>query len=144
MSTPVEIYTDGACKGNPGVGGWGAVLRYKKQQKEICGGEIDTTNNRMELTAVIVALETLKKKCKVRIFTDSQYVQRGMTEWLDSWQRRDFRRVKNADLWRRLASLAEAHQVEWRWVRGHADCEGNHLADKLANDGIAKIRAQQL
>ena len=103
MSAPIEIFTDGACKGNPGVGGWGAVLRYKDRQKEICGGEADTTNNRMELTAVIFALETLKKKCHVRLFTDSQYVQRGMTEWLENWQRRDFRRVKNADLWRRLA-----------------------------------------
>ena len=144
MSAPVEIFTDGACKGNPGVGGWGAVLRYKNQQKEICGGEADTTNNRMELTAVIFALETLKKKCHVRLFTDSQYVQRGMTEWLENWQQRDFRRVKNADLWRRLAELAGLHRVEWRWVRGHADCEGNQLADKLANHGILKIRGQQL
>ncbi|MDM5148187.1 ribonuclease HI [Candidatus Persebacteraceae bacterium Df01] len=147
MSTPVIIYTDGACKGNPGPGGWGAVLQWDDQEKQLCGGEENTTNNRMEMTAVINSLAVLKHSCRVQVRTDSQYLQRGMTEWLDNWQRRGFRTasgkaVKNADLWRQLAEAAKQHHIEWQWVRGHADCEGNNLADKLANQGVQQLLEQ--
>jgi len=137
----VEIYADGACKGNPGPGGWGALLRTGGTERELYGGEPDTTNNRMELTAVIRALEALKRRCKVRLYTDSQYVQKGISQWIHDWKRRGWRTadkkpVKNEDLWRRLDELAGAHQVEWHWVRGHAGHPENERADELANKAI--------
>jgi ribonuclease HI len=137
----VEIFTDGACRGNPGPGGWGFVLRYRNQEKESCGGEAATTNNRMELMAVIRALEALKRPSRVRLFTDSQYVQKGISEWIHSWKRRgwktaDRNAVKNEDLWRRLDELAARHEVEWHWVRGHSGHPENERADELANRGI--------
>lgn len=143
----VEIYTDGACKGNPGVGGWGALLRYGNHTRELCGGEALTTNNRMELTAVIRALEALKRPARVRLFTDSTYVQQGITRWIHSWRRRGWRTadkkpVKNEDLWRRLDELASLHQVEWVWVRGHAGNASNEQADRLANRGVESVLKQ--
>lgn len=139
----VVIYTDGACKGNPGVGGWGALLRHNKHEKSLCGGEFDTTNNRMELTAAIKALEALSEPCAVDLYTDSQYVRRGILEWMASWKRRNWRSsngsaVKNKDLWQALDNAQQKHQVEWHWVKGHAGNEGNEKADELANLGIAK------
>jgi len=138
---PVDIYADGACRGNPGPGGWGALLRTQGTEKELCGGEPNTTNNRMELTAVIRALEGLKRRCKVRVYTDSQYVQKGISEWITAWKRRgwhtaDKKPVKNVDLWQRLDELARGHEIEWHWVRGHAGHDGNERADALANRGI--------
>ncbi|MBS1162487.1 MAG: Ribonuclease [Burkholderiaceae bacterium] len=138
----VEIWTDGACKGNPGPGGWGALLRAGVHEKELFGGEPATTNNRMELTAVIEALASLKRRCRVVVHTDSQYVKLGVTEWLPMWIRRGWKTagnkaVKNADLWRRLAQLAGEHDVDWRWVKGHAGVPGNERADALANRGAA-------
>ena len=140
MSETVEIFTDGACKGNPGPGGWGALLRYGAKEKEIFGGERATTNNRMELTAVIRALETLTRRCTVKLHTDSQYVQKGISEWIASWKRRgwktaDRKPVKNEDLWRQLDQLASQHDIEWIWVKGHAGHDGNERADELANQG---------
>jgi ribonuclease HI len=139
--TRVEIWTDGACKGNPGPGGWGAWLRSGTHEKELFGGVRDTTNNRMELTAVIEALGALKRRSHVILHTDSQYVKNGITEWLRNWIRRGWRTadnkpVKNDDLWRKLADAAAKHQVEWRWVRGHAGDAGNERADQLANRGV--------
>ena len=138
----VDIYTDGACKGNPGMGGWGALLSYAGQEKELFGGESHSTNNRMELTAVIRALQTLKRPCQVRVYTDSKYVQKGISEWILNWKRRGWRTssnepVKNADLWQRLDQLAAQHQIEWLWVKGHAGHDGNERADALANQGVA-------
>lgn len=137
----VDIWTDGACKGNPGPGGWGAWLRAGEHERELFGGERETTNNRMELTAVIEALGSLRRPCRVRLHTDSQYVQLGISEWMRNWVRRgwktaDNKPVKNADLWRRLAELSARHQVEWRWVKGHAGVDGNERADALANRGV--------
>jgi ribonuclease HI len=137
----VDIFTDGACRGNPGPGGWGAILRAKGKEKELWGGEAATTNNRMELTAVIRALEALKRSSQVRLYTDSQYVQKGISVWIHSWKRRgwktaDKQPVKNEDLWRRLEELAAQHEVEWHWVRGHAGHPENERADELANKGI--------
>ncbi len=137
----VEIFTDGACRGNPGPGGWGVVFRFENREKELCGGEPATTNNRMELTAVIRALEALKRPSRVRLYTDSQYVQKGISEWVHAWKRKAWRTadkkpVKNEDLWRRLDELARQHQVEWHWVRGHSGHPENERADKLANKGI--------
>lgn len=137
----VEIYADGACKGNPGPGGWGAILSLGGHVKEVYGGEAMTTNNRMELTAVIRALEALKRPCVVKIYTDSVYVQRGMTEWLKAWKAREWRTadkkpIKNDDLWRQLDQLASAHQIDWIWVKGHAGNVGNERADTLANQGV--------
>ena len=145
MSTQViDVYADGACKGNPGPGGWGVLLQAGPHTKELYGGERLTTNNRMELTAVIRALEALKRPSVVRIHTDSQYVQKGITEWIGNWKRRGWRTadktpVKNADLWRRLDELCARHQVEWVWVRGHAGNPGNERADRLANMGITGL-----
>ncbi len=140
----VEIWTDGACKGNPGPGGWGALLRAGVHEKELFGGDPATTNNRMELTAVIEALGLLKRRCRVVVHTDSQYVKLGVTEWLPTWIRRGWKTagnkaVKNADLWRRLAQLAAEHDIDWRWVRGHAGVPGNERADALANRGVAAV-----
>jgi len=144
MTEVVEIYTDGACKGNPGVGGWGALLQMGGKTRELFGGEALTTNNRMEMTAVIRALEALEPGSRVRLHTDSQYVQQGIKEWIHSWKRRGWRTadkkpVKNEDLWRRLDELASQHAVEWLWVRGHDGNPGNERADELANLGVAKV-----
>lgn len=141
----VEIYTDGACKGNPGPGGWGVVLRMGEHEKELFGGEAHTTNNRMELTAVIEALRALKRPCEVVVHTDSQYVQKGISEWIRGWRARgwktaDKKPVANADLWQTLDALAGEHRVEWRWVRGHAGHPENERADALANRGVAGVR----
>jgi ribonuclease HI len=146
MKEIVEIYTDGACKGNPGAGGWGALLKYGRRMRELYGGEPHTTNNRMELTAVIRALEALKRRCRVRLHTDSQYVQQGISTWIHEWKRRGWRTagkkpVKNDDLWRRLDELRARHDVEWIWVRGHAGDEGNERADELANLGVESVRS---
>ena len=137
----VEIWTDGACSGNPGPGGWGAILRYGANQKELRGGEALTTNNRMELTAVIEALRALKRRSTVEVYTDSQYVQKGISEWLPGWKARgwktaDKKPVKNADLWQVLEELAKQHDVSWHWVRGHNGHPGNERADALANRGV--------
>ena len=137
----VIVYTDGACKGNPGPGGWGAWLRSGDHEKELFGGERSTTNNRMELTAVIEALASLKRSCKVAIYTDSEYVRKGMTEWMTNWQRRgwktaDGKPVKNMELWQRLDALRKLHEVDWHWVRGHTGDPGNERADALANRGV--------
>ena len=137
----VEVYSDGACRGNPGPGGWGVLLRSGGLEKELWGGEADTTNNRMELTAVIRALEALKRPSRVRVYTDSQYVQKGISEWVHSWKRRGWRTadkkpVKNIDLWKQLDELAATHSVEWHWVRGHDGHPENERADRLANKGI--------
>jgi ribonuclease HI len=141
---PVEIYTDGACKGNPGPGGWGALLTFGGEEKEIFGGEAQTTNNRMELTAVIEALGALKRPSRVVLHTDSQYVMKGITEWIRGWKAKGWRTaakepVKNVDLWKRLDELAAGHHVEWRWVKGHAGHHGNERADDLANRGVESI-----
>lgn len=143
----VEIHADGACKGNPGPGGWGAWLAFNGNEKELFGGEPLTTNNRMEMTAVIRALESLKRPCKVKVITDSVYVQKGMTEWLKGWKARNWRTsskepVKNEDLWRQLDSLAQQHEVQWFWVKGHAGHAGNERADDLANKGVAQVLNQ--
>ena len=137
----VEIYGDGACKGNPGPGGWGVLMRFRGREKEMYGGEALTTNNRMELTAVIEGLLSLAERSRVRVHTDSQYVQKGISEWIHNWKRRgwltaDRKPVKNADLWRRLDEVARGHQVEWFWVKGHAGHPENERADALANKGI--------
>ncbi|MBU6460142.1 MAG: ribonuclease HI [Proteobacteria bacterium] len=144
----VSIYTDGACKGNPGVGGWGALLRFKDKEKEIYGGELLTTNNRMELVAVIHALETLKTACQVFLYTDSQYVQKGISEWLPNWKRRQWRTssngpVKNVDLWKRLDEITQNHQVSWNWVRGHDGHLENERADALANLGVFEAQEKK-
>jgi ribonuclease HI len=142
----VEIYTDGACRGNPGPGGWGALLTAGEHMKELSGAEALTTNNRMELTAVIRALEALKRPSQLRIFTDSEYVRRGITEWVRSWKARgwktaDRKPVKNQDLWERLDTLAAAHEIEWHWVRGHSGIPGNERVDQLANAAIDAMQA---
>jgi ribonuclease HI len=141
----VEIYTDGACRGNPGPGGWGALLSIGEHEKELSGAETLTTNNRMELTAVIRALEALKRPSEVRIFTDSEYVRRGITEWVKSWKARgwktaDRKPVKNQDLWESLDALAAGHKIEWRWVKGHSGVPGNERVDQLANEAIDAMR----
>ena len=145
MTDIVEIYTDGACKGNPGVGGWGALLQHDGKTRELYGGESRTTNNRMEMTAVIRALEALRPGSRVRLHTDSQYVQQGISEWNHAWKKRGWRTadrkpVKNEDLWRRLDELANEHDIEWLWVRGHVGNPGNEKADELANRGVASVR----
>jgi ribonuclease HI len=144
----VTVYADGACKGNPGPGGWGVLIRMGQHSKELFGGEIMTTNNRMELTAVIRALEALKRSCQLKIYTDSVYVQKGMTEWIVGWKARGWRTsdkkpVKNDDLWQQLDGLAQTHEIEWIWVKGHAGHEGNERADVLANEGVAQILQAQ-
>ena len=148
MSAPaVTIYTDGACRGNPGPGGWGVLLRMDERERELKGAEASTTNNRMELTAVIRALEALKRPVQARVYTDSEYVRRGISEWLPAWKSRGWRTadrqpVKNQDLWQRLDELAARHDLEWRWVPGHAGVPGNERADRLANEAIDALRAR--
>ena len=142
----VEIYTDGACKGNPGVGGWGAILRSGETEKELFGGVANTTNNRMEMTAVIEALRALSRSCEAVVFTDSSYVQKGISEWIHGWKRNgwktaDKKPVKNADLWQTLDDLAKGHKIEWRWVKGHAGHPENERADQLANRGVDSVLA---
>mgnify|MGYP003564121664 CR=1 FL=1 len=144
-ASAVEIWTDGACKGNPGAGGWGVLLKRNQHEKTLCGGEPNTTNNRMELQAVIEALRALKRPCRVILHTDSQYVQKGITEWLPNWKARGWRTaakqpVKNADLWQALDEVAAKHQIDWRWVRGHDGDPGNERADELANEGVRQAR----
>jgi len=141
MTDKVVIYTDGACKGNPGPGGWGVYFQYKQSKKTLSGGEQQTTNNRMELMAAIVALETLKEPCLVRLHTDSKYVLQGVTEWMVNWKKRGWktankRPVKNEDLWRRLDQAINRHTIEWIWVKGHSGEKGNEIADQLANQGV--------
>ncbi len=148
MAGSVTIHTDGACSGNPGTGGWGAILEWNGKEKEICGGEPATTNNRMELMAAIQALESLTKPCKVELHTDSQYVQKGIHEWIHGWKRRgwltaDKKPVKNEDLWRRLEAAAAPHQVTWRWIKGHAGHEENERADALARAGMAPFKPKR-
>ena len=137
----VIIYTDGACSGNPGPGGWGSILMYKGHRRELSGGETDTTNNRMEMMAVIKALETLKRPCNITLHTDSTYVMKGMTEWLEGWKKRNWRTagkkpVKNVDLWQRLETAIDAHEVKWVWVKGHSGVPENERADELATGAI--------
>jgi ribonuclease HI len=137
----VEIWTDGACSGNPGPGGWGAILRFGEREKELSGGELLTTNNRMELTAAISALEALKRACEVDLHTDSQYLRQGVTGWMFGWKKNGWRTadrkpVKNEDLWRRLDDATGRHKIDWRWVRGHAGDEMNERADELARAGM--------
>jgi ribonuclease HI len=141
----IEIYTDGACRGNPGPGGWAALLQVGEHEKELSGAEALTTNNRMELTAVIRALESLKRPVRARLYTDSQYVRRGITEWLRAWKARDWRTVdrkpvKNQDLWQRLEEVSAPHQIEWHWVPGHAGVPGNERVDRLANEAIDALQ----
>jgi len=149
VTPKVVIYTDGACRGNPGPGGWGAVLMFGEHEKELCGGELATTNNRMELTAAIMALEGLKRPCTVELHTDSQYVRQGITEWMPGWKARGWKTaakapVKNDDLWKRLDAARARHTVDWRWVRGHAGDPGNERADRLANKGLDQTLAARV
>ena len=142
----IEIHTDGACKGNPGPGGWGVLLRSGHTEKELFGGELATTNNRMELTAVIEALGSLKRRAPVAIYTDSEYVKNGMTTWIHGWKKRgwltaDKKPVKNIELWQKLDALVGQHDVQWHWVRGHTGDPGNERADALANRGVESLRA---
>ncbi len=148
MNNLVEIFTDGACRGNPGPGGWGALMRYKGQEKSFSGAETHTTNNRMELMAAIMALSSLKRGCEVEITTDSQYVRNGITEWVPKWVQRgwqtaDKKPVKNIDLWQRLAEEVARHKIVWHWVRGHSGHPENEIADQLANKAIDDMLSQK-
>lgn len=147
MSKIIDIFTDGACRGNPGIGGWGALLRYGTIEKKLYGAEAYTTNNRMELTAVMMALRALKRPCYVNIVTDSQYVKNGMTQWMADWQKNHFytkskKPVKNIDLWQALSDLANLHQIQWHWVKGHSGHPENTLVDNLANQAIDQLLAE--
>ena len=147
MTKVIEIFTDGACRGNPGPGGWGALLRYGSKEKELCGGESETTNNRMEMTAVVEAVSALKAPSTIRITTDSTYVLKGVTEWLPGWKKKQWKTaagkpVKNVDLWQKLDERLASHSVEWRWVKGHAGHAENERVDALANKGIDDMLAQ--
>lgn len=142
----VEMYTDGACRGNPGPGGWGVLLRAGKRERELWGGEAETTNNRMELTAAIEGLRALRRDCKVHLYTDSRYVMNGITDWLDNWKKRGWKTaakkpVKNVDLWKELDRECQRHDIEWHWVRGHTGHDGNECADALANRGVDELLA---
>jgi ribonuclease HI len=144
MKKRIAIFTDGACRGNPGPGGWGALLRYNKHEKIISGGELDTTNNRMELMAAIKALETIHEACTIELYTDSQYVQKGITDWLPRWKKRNWKKadnqpVKNTDLWQQLDKQTQRHHVSWHWVKGHSGHIENELADSLANKAIDEM-----
>jgi len=144
VSKIVKAYTDGACRGNPGPGGWGTLLIYDDREKRLYGGERETTNNRMELMAAIMALESLNQACQVQLTTDSQYVMKGITEWMDNWKKRNWKTankkpVKNVDLWLRLDKAVQSHQVKWHWVRGHSGHPENEIADQLANQGIDEL-----
>ena len=148
MSEGVEIYTDGACKGNPGLGGWGVLIVYKGVEKELWGGERQTTNNRMELMAAIEGLRVLTRACEVVLTTDSQYVMKGITEWMTNWKKRGWKTaakepVKNADLWQQLDEQVNRHTVTWKWVRGHIGHAGNERADQLANRGVDELRGKR-
>lgn len=143
----VEIFTDGACRGNPGPGGWGVLLRYRGRERHLYGGEPDTTNNRMELRAAIEGLRALKEPCEVSLTTDSEYVRNGINSWMDNWKKRDWKTagrkpVKNRDLWQALDEQNQRHQVEWHWVRGHTGHRENEIADQLANRGIDELKQQ--
>ena len=144
MSDMVEAFTDGACRGNPGPGGWGVLLRFNGKEKRLCGGEAETTNNRMELMAVIQALESLSRECTVKVTSDSQYVLKGINEWMENWKKRGWKTaakkpVKNVDLWQRLDEARESHDIEWAWVKGHSGHIENEIADELANQGIDEL-----
>jgi len=144
LTRNVEIFTDGACRGNPGPGGWGVLMRYGKTEKSFWGGERQTTNNRMELTAAIRGLENLKRPCHVVLTTDSQYVRKGITEWLQNWKQKNWRTsakkpVKNTDLWQQLDELCEPHTIDWKWVKGHSGHRENDLVDEYANRGIDEL-----
>ena len=144
MNNKLEIYTDGACRGNPGPGGWGALLIYGDERKEICGGEKETTNNRMELSAAIFALASLKRACELTLYTDSKYVMTGINEWIKGWKAKGWQTaakkpVKNVDLWKQLDEETQRHTIKWVWVKGHAGNEGNEAADQLANRGIDEL-----
>ncbi len=146
VSKVVEAYTDGACRGNPGPGGWGVLLRFNDHEKRLCGGEKETTNNRMELMAVIQALESLKRGCKVKLTSDSQYVLKGINEWMENWKKRGWKTaakkpVKNVDLWQRLDKAQQVHDIDWVWVKGHSGHTENEIADELANQGIDEMSA---
>lgn len=148
MTHTIEIFTDGACKGNPGPGGWGVLLRLGEHEKSLYGGELQTTNNRMELTAAIRGLEALKKPAQVLLTTDSEYVMKGIREWMPNWKKRGWKTasrqpVKNADLWMELDALVVQHQVEWRWVKGHSGHRENEIADELANLGVQDVLAKR-
>ena len=143
-STTIEIFTDGACKGNPGPGGWGALLRYQDKEKSLFGGELDTTNNRMEMMAVIEALRSLKRPCEIKLTTDSVYVKNGITSWITGWKQRGWKTaakkpVKNVDLWKQLDEEVVKHEVEWHWVKGHSGHRENEIADELANQGVDQV-----
>jgi ribonuclease HI len=149
VTPKVVIYTDGACRGNPGPGGWGAILIAGQHEREFCGGDLATTNNRMDLMAAIQALEALKKPCKVELHTDSQYVMKGITEWVRGWKARGWKTaskdpVKNEDLWRRLDEARLRHEVDWRWVKGHAGHELNERADELARRGMKETLGEPI
>jgi ribonuclease HI len=143
----VVIYTDGGCEPNPGVGGWAAILLYNGNERELSGGDPDTTNNRMELMAAISGLEALKRPCRVHLFTDSEYVKKGITEWMPGWKRRQWRRkggaIKNVDLWKRLDAATREHEISWKWVKGHAGVHYNERCDTLASEAIAREKAQR-
>ncbi len=149
MAARIEIFTDGACSGNPGIGGWGALLRYKDIEKELSGGEQNTTNNRMELTAVIEALKALKTVCNITLYTDSKYVMCGITEWLENWKRNGWKTankksdVKNVDLWQQLDELIKKHEIRWVWVKGHNGHTENEKVDALARNEVAKLKHKQ-
>ena len=145
----ITIYTDGACKGNPGPGGWGVLLEYNGRRKTLKGGETQTTNNRMEMMAAIAALETLREACDVSLFTESKYVMQGLNEWLPGWKARGWKTaskqpVKNQDLWQRLDAAVQRHRIEWQWVKGHAGIPGNEMADQLANQAIEEMQGAGL
>ncbi len=147
MKEQIEIFTDGACRGNPGPGGWGVLLRYQGKERTLYGGEAETTNNRMELMAAIIGLESLKESCRVSLTTDSKYVMSGITDWINNWKKRGWKTasrksVKNEDLWRRLDDVSQQHEINWQWVKGHSGHRENELVDALANKGVDELLLQ--